>query len=416
MTLRENIAVAVPHVIKNYATPAWVYDTSVIRKRLSELTSLFDVVRYAQKACSNINILKIIKECGAVVDSVSLGELQRSMHVGFNQKNGAAGVVYTADIFDRETLGYVIANNIEVNVGSIDMLDQIGSVSSGHRIWLRVNPGFGHGHSKKTNTGGENSKHGIWFSEINLALELVQKYELHLVGFHMHIGSGVDYEHLSMVCDAMVETVLNANCDIEAISAGGGLSIAYRPEDPSVDLKHYFTLWDSARKKIESHLGHSIRLEIEPGRYIVAESGVLISEVRSIKKMGSKKFVLVDAGFNDLMRPALYGSYHSVSAVSKQDFKVINGPLSNVSIAGPLCESGDVFTQDAGGEVTTVSLPEITVGDYILFHNAGAYGASMSSNYNSRPLIPEIMTDGREFKEIRKRQSIHDLIELEMCN
>ena len=294
------------------------------------------------------------------------------------------------------------------------MLDQIGQKKSGHPVWLRINPGFGHGHSQKTNTGGENSKHGIWHEDLPAALEKIRHYNLSLVGIHMHIGSGVDYQHLADVCDSMVALVTTAGVDLHAISAGGGLSTPYRESDELIDVQHYYSLWNNARQRIEQHLGHSVELEIEPGRYLMAESGVLLAEVRAVKDMGSRHYVLVDSGFNDLMRPAMYGSYHHVSVLTADGSCADSSQLIDTIIAGPLCESGDVFTQLEGGLVVTRALPEVKVGDYLVFHDTGAYGASMSSNYNSRPLLPEVMfVDGKPTL-IRRRQTIEELLALEL--
>ncbi len=155
------------------------------------------------------------------------------------------------------------ALQIPVNAGSIDMLSQLGEVSPGHRVWLRVNPGFGHGHSQKTNTGGENSKHGIWYSHLPAALEVMRRYQLQLVGIHMHIGSGVDYGHRSR-CAARWCAGRRLWRDLQAISAGGGLSIPYREGEEAIDTAHYYGLWNRAREQIAAHLGHPVKLEIEP--------------------------------------------------------------------------------------------------------------------------------------------------------
>jgi len=293
------------------------------------------------------------------------------------------------------------------------MLHQLGERSPGHRVWLRINPGFGHGHSKKTNTGGENSKHGIWFEQLQEAVALTQKYSLKLVGLHMHIGSGVDYGHLQRVCGAMVGFCRELNVDIEAISAGGGLSVPYREGEEEIDPSHYYSLWDAARRQIEARFGHPIRLEIEPGRFLTADSGVLLAEVRAVKMMGRNRFVLVDAGFNDLARPAMYGSYHNISVVPGKAARSAVSELLPTVVAGPLCESGDVFTQAETGIVQQRDLPEAHVGDYLVFHGAGAYGATMSSNYNSRLYAPEVLIDGAKHRLIRKRQSLNDLLVLE---
>ncbi|MGF6998427.1 diaminopimelate decarboxylase [Paraburkholderia sp. GAS32] len=398
-----------------YGTPIWVYDADVIRQRIAELRS-FDVIRYAQKACSNVHILRLMRDEGAMVDAVSSGEIARSLGAGFQPDGDPEGVVFTADLVDHATLATVIEHRITVNAGSLDMLDRIGRhAPEGHRVWLRINPGFGHGHSNKTNTGGEHSKHGIWLDDVPLAIAMVRRYGLKLVGLHMHIGSGVDYTHLSRVCDAMVEAVQGLGHDIEAISAGGGLSVPYREGEPRIDVEHYFRLWDAARRQIETHLGHRVRLEIEPGRFLVAEAGVLVAEVHALNRRPNRQFALVDAGFNDLVRPSFYGSHHEMTVV-KGNGVPSEAPAGSFAVAGPLCEAGDVFTQEAGGVVTSRSMQTAEVGDFIVFHDAGAYGASMSSNYNSRPLAPEVLLENGTPRLIRRRQTIEELIALETPN
>ncbi|UJH77228.1 diaminopimelate decarboxylase (plasmid) [Burkholderia cenocepacia] len=397
---------------QQYGTPLWVYDADVIRDRIAQLRQ-FDVIRYAQKANSNVHILKLMRDEGACVDAVSLGEIERSLAAGFSPGGEPEGVVFTADLIDRPTLAAVLKHGVTVNAGSLDMLARIGEHAPGHRVWLRVNPGFGHGHSNKTNTGGPQSKHGIWIDDVPRAIEIVRQYGLKLVGIHMHIGSGVDYGHLSQVCDAMVDLVTSLGHDIDAISAGGGLSIPYRDGEPRVDVGHYFSQWDAARKRIERHLGHPVRIEIEPGRFLVAEAGTLVTEVQAVNRRPKHDFVLIDAGFNDLMRPSMYGSYHAVSVHAHDGGLPADRPLVDLAIAGPLCESGDVFTQDAGGVVTHRKLAQPQIGDLLFLHDAGAYGASMSSNYNSRPLAPEVLVDRGTPRLIRRRQTIGELLALE---
>ncbi|WP_312948546.1 diaminopimelate decarboxylase [Superficieibacter sp.] len=396
-----------------FGCPVWVYDAQIIRRQIA-LLSHFDVVRFAQKACSNIHILRLMREQGVKVDSVSLGEIERALAAGYDPQAHPDDVVFTADLIDSATLARVRELQIPVNAGSVDMLEQLGQVSPGHRVWLRVNPGFGHGHSQKTNTGGENSKHGIWYGDLPAALATLERHGLKLIGIHMHIGSGVDYGHLAQVCGAMVQLVIDSGQDLQAISAGGGLSIPYHEGDETIDTDHYFGLWDAARQQIARHLGHHVKLEIEPGRFLVAESGVLVAQVRSVKAMGARHFVLIDAGFNDLMRPAMYGSYHHISALAADGRDLSAAPTLETVIAGPLCESGDVFTQQEGGKVGTRALPAVVPGDYLVLHDTGAYGASMSSNYNSRPLLPEVLFDGGRARLIRRRQTIEELLALEL--
>jgi diaminopimelate decarboxylase len=165
-----------------HGTPLWVYDAATIRQRINDL-KVFDTVRYAQKANSNTHLLRLMREQGVVVDAVSRGEIERALATGYTaapDAQGASGIVFTADLFDAATLDTVVQHGIPVNAGSINMLDQLGERSPGHRVWLRINPGFGHGHSNKTNTGGEHSKHGIWHADLPAALAALQRHGLHL--------------------------------------------------------------------------------------------------------------------------------------------------------------------------------------------------------------------------------------------
>ncbi len=398
-------------IAAEFGTPVYVYDAAIFRRQLDSLRR-FDRVRFAQKACANVHVLRLLRSAGASVDCVSPGELSRALVAGFRPGAEPAEIVYTADILTDATLDRVLEANVPLNAGSEDMLTQLGERRRGHPVWLRINPGFGHGHSKKVNTGGESSKHGIWHENIAEALARVDRYGLDLVGLHMHIGSGADLEHLSRVGDAMVRAVEQSGRDVRAVSAGGGLSIPYREQEPPVDPNAHFEVWDSARRRIEAHLGHRVELEIEPGRYLAAQAGVLLAEVRATKTMGSNHFTVVDAGFNDLVRPAMYGAHHELSLLSRSDDASARAQRPTL-VAGPLCESGDVFTQDAGGNPLPRQLPEARVGDVMVFHDAGAYGASMSSNYNSRPLAAEVLIDGDSPRLIRRRQTIEELLRLE---
>jgi len=393
-----------------HGTPLYVYDGRIIRERVASLAR-FDAIRFAQKACSNTHVLRALRAQGVLVDAVSLGEVERALRAGYTGQGEPADLVYTADVVDRATLARLVELDIPMNAGSPEMLEQLGRAHRGHRVWLRVNPGFGHGHSHKTNTGGASSKHGIWHEHLHAALAHVDAYDLDLVGLHMHIGSGADMEHLRRVAGAMVRQVKTLGRDVRAISCGGGLPIPYRATDAPVDVDAYYEVWDGARREVEHLLGHAVKLEIEPGRYLVAEAGKLVAEVLAVKSSGPNRFALLDAGFNDLVRPAMYGSYHAISLV--RDGAEVRGALEPVVVGGPLCESGDVFTVEEGGVIAPRELPRPQRGDLAVFHDAGAYGAAMSSNYNSKPLAAEVWVDEQGARLIRRRQTIGDLLALE---
>jgi diaminopimelate decarboxylase len=407
--VRTEIAgVPVTEVARQFGTPTFVYESAMIQKRIDDLRS-FDTIRYAQKANSNLAVLDLVRRQGVLVDAVSAGEVGRAMAAGYLSTGDPSPIVYTSDIFDRESLDLVVEKGIHVNCGSPDMIVQYGERAPGREITLRVNPGFGHGHSQKTNTGGEHSKHGIWHEQIGECRKLAARNGLKISGLHMHIGSGTDLEHLSQVCGALERVARSVGESITTISAGGGLPTPYRATDLKIDIAAYFKLWDATRHRLQDAFGHAIRLEIEPGRYLVAESGYLIAEVRAIKRMGANTFYLLDAGFNNLARPILYGAYHPMSIAPADHATELE--KQSVVVGGPLCESGDIFTQSDGGVVSSRLLPSARVGDFLVIERAGAYGFGMGSNYNSKPLAAEVMiTPDGSSHLIRRRQTFEDMV------
>src|SRR6478735_5628116 len=222
--LTEIAGQSIPALARRFGTPVYVYDAAKIVERLNDLAA-FDTVRFAQKSCSNLGILDLIRRHGAIVDCVSAGEAIRAIAAGFEpgQEKHPPDMVYTADIFDREALELVIKYDLHINCGSPDMIDQYGEArkragmgpakdGSLPGITLRINPGFGHGHSQKVNTGGSQSKHGIWHEQLEDCIERATKHNLSITGLHMHIGSGTDLAHLSQVCGAMEKAVFFFGC------------------------------------------------------------------------------------------------------------------------------------------------------------------------------------------------------------
>ena len=397
--------------VDRFGSPLWLYDFEVIAKRIWDLRS-FGVVRYAQKAASNINLLSRMRGLGVDIDAISAGEIVRALHAGFEPSQ----IKYTSDVLDKDALALLKEHSIPVNIGSLDMLFQLNEAGIKVPLTVRINPGFGHGYSNKVNTGGEFSKHGVWHTYLPNLMKKAEELGFIVECLHVHIGSGSDYIHLSQVVSAMehaVGTIGAVGTTLKNISVGGGLPVSYkRDENWHIDLEKYYNIWDSARKRISNNIGHYFQLEVEPGRYLTAESCVLAAEIRAVKKMGKNLFYLVDAGFTDLIRPAFYGAYHHISIIPRNGIKATEE--AEVIIAGPLCESCDVFTQEEGGVVVSRKLPLAQVGDLLVIHDVGAYGSAMSSNYNSRLLAPEILWENGAFTQIRKRQSFEHLLENEM--
>jgi diaminopimelate decarboxylase len=377
-----------------FGTPLYVQGLDELPRRVADLGA-FDVVRYAMKANSGPEFLDAIRRAGAWVDCVSAGELTRALAAGFQPRE----TCFTADLFDRHSLPLVAEVGCPVNLGSEDMIEQYaaelarrGTALDGTRgVTLRLNPGFGHGHSTKVNTGGPASKHGIWHTHLDSAVERVRGAGLEVTGLHMHIGSGTDMQHLLSVCAALASAARRVGPSLRTISAGGGLPVPYREGDPELDLVAYSRAWTDTRDELATEFGHGIELEVEPGRYLAAKPAVLLSEVRAVKDVDGVPFVLVDAGFNALCRPMVYGAYHGISIVGRD-----GAPTRPTMVAGPLCESGDVFTQGLGGEPAPRDLPTCQVGDLLCLHDTGAYGLSMASTFNSMPIPAEVVVEGNE--------------------
>lgn len=404
MITSDIAGVSVRSLAERYGTPLYVYDLDVVAQRIADLKG-FPTIRYAQKANSNLTLLSFMRKRGVKVDAVSIGEIHRAIKAGYKPSD----IVYTADVFDRPALEMVKKLGIRVNCGSSDMIAQYGAEVEGGEVTLRINPGFGHGHTQKTNTGGEQSKHGIWHEDLKLALEVARNSDVAVTGLHMHIGSGTDFDHLAKVCDAMARAADLVGDSLKIISAGGGLPVKYRPEDKSIDVKVYVDMWQKADESISSRVGKKLELEVEPGRYLVAECGTLVTEIRAVKQQGANTFYLLNAGFMTLARAAMYGAYHPMAISYADPEKGDDGYRIPVVVGGPLCESGDIFTQRDGGFVETRSLPKASVGDFLLLQVAGAYGFTMASNYNSFPFPPEVVIQNGVPHLARERQTLDDL-------
>lgn len=389
---------------REHGTPLWVYDAGTIRERVASLRG-FDVVRYAQKANGNLSILRLMRRLGVELDAVSAGEIERALAAGFSARE----IVFTADLFDRAALATVVRTGVKVNLGSPFMIDEYGAACPGREVVLRVNPGFGHGHGRKVQTGGEASKHGIWHEELPSAIERARRAGLRVTGLHVHIGSGSNLEHLTRVCESLERLAPLVGESLEVVSAGGGLPIPYGEHDEPFDVSRFVATWLATRERISRALDRAVRIEVEPGRFLVAEAGLLLAEVLGSKSSGALEYVFVDAGFNELLRPAMYGAFHRITALGRG----LDASAKPRVVAGPLCESGDVFTVKKDGELAPRLLPAVARGDVLCIHDVGAYGAAMSSNYNARPFAAEVLVEDGAARLVRRRQTIAEMLDLE---
>ena len=386
-----------------HGTPLHVLDLDLVRQQAARLAG-FDVVRYAQKANSSLALLRALASDGLCVDATSGYEVERALEAGFAPEH----IELTSDVLDRASLEVVARTGVRVNIGSADLIEPYAAAGACRECTLRVNPGFGAGHSRRVETGGPHSKHGIWHTQMPEAIARAERAGLVVTGLHTHIGSGAELDELAPTVEAMEQLLLSAPATVQRVSAGGGLHVPHREGEPDFPIERYTQVWQDARARWQEALGRPIELEVEPGRFLVSQAGVLLTEVRATKSTPEWDWVLVDAGFHTFPRPMIYGAYHCIEALGRA-----GEPTRPQLVAGPLCESGDVLTQDELGEPRPEQLPELAVGELLVLRNAGAYGLSMASNYNGFPLPAEVLVEGGEPRLVRRRQTLDDLLATE---
>ncbi len=392
-------------IAEDVGTPFYVYSKNGILDRINHYKKAFEnyptLICYAAKANSNLSILEIFRENGLGLDIVSGGELYRGLKAGFDPKKIVyAGVGKT----DKELLEAIKAGILSFNVESfmeIDVIDQIaGSLEKKANISIRINPDVNPKTHPYISTGLRESKFGIDMEDALKAYEKASKKKnLNVVGIHCHIGSQImDVSPYKEAVEKTVELVFRLKkigIELKHIDIGGGLGIKYRPEDRPPDPE------DLANIVIPVVRETGLKLLVEPGRSLIGETGALVSQVLFVKDKGKKHFIIIDSGMNDLLRPAMYNAYHHILPVVKKGKKVI------ADIVGPICETGDFFAVNR-------EIDDLQRGEYLAVMSAGAYGFSMSSNYNSRPRAAEVLVDGNEYFVIRERESYDYIIEPEI--
>ena len=402
--------VDVRKISEEFGTPVYAYSMTALRQSIEEIRQLSPVTRYAMKACSNVRILKEMLAHGIKIDAVSIYEVKRAIKAGFRPED----ICFTSDVFSNaDDVRFCLEQNIFTNCGTLGMLEEYGcafkSIGRGSpKVSIRINPGEGAGHSKKTNTGGPYSKHGIWYENLSGARDIAEKYNLIISGVHIHIGSGGDMDHLKRITGKLVDFAKEFK-DLEVVNFGGGLPYQYDPDLPQEDILRYKSILTERMEVLEKHFDRKIICEIEPGRRFVAGCGYLIGEVRALnhtfEENGTRlNYVLGNIGFCHLLRPMAYGSFHPIWIVGDD-----LGPEQDIIVAGPVCESGDVLTQK-NEEPVPRRLPMPKAGDLIVVGGAGAYGFSMSSNYNTQPLLPEVAVEADRCELTRRRQTLDDML------
>ncbi|MBN1683123.1 diaminopimelate decarboxylase [Candidatus Bathyarchaeota archaeon] len=393
-------------IARRYGTPVYVYSENLIRKQFKKLNEkvrkYYPKTRllYAAKANTNINILNILREEGAEIDAVSPGEVFLSLAAGYKPSQ----ILFTGTSVSYNELIYLLDSKVRINVDSHSQLERILDIEVPELISIRINPEFGAGHHEHAITAGPNVKFGIWDQDSVDVYNRALKAGVKNFGIQMHIGSGIfDVGSYLKASTRLLEIAKKIHdktgISFDFIDLGGGIGVPYKLEDDQINLDDFMErLFGHIKNKLNEYNLGSPEIWFEPGRFFVAEAGIILTRVTTVKMTPYKTWVGVDAGFNTLIRPALYGSYHEIITASK-----LGGKLKKYDVYGPLCESGDVFAHDR-------DIPEVSEGSLLAIMNSGAYGYSMSSQYNSRPRASEVVVkDGKDYL-IRERENFEDLL------
>jgi diaminopimelate decarboxylase len=407
--------VPVTELAEKYGTPLWVYSKRTLLHHLKQIQTAFaevePVICYSVKANSNLGILKVMRDAGSSFDVVSGGELYRVKQAEADtSKVVFAGVGKTDD-----EIRYALNNNIlmfdvesEGELGAIaNVAGAIGKVAP---VALRLNPDIDAKTHAKTTTGKKGNKFGMDIERAEqLAENVLRDKRLSLCGIHMHLGSPIlttePYAEAVVKGVEVVEKFRKAGHDTNWINLGGGFGIHYRKQE-ALPASEY------AKVIVPAIKAAKCRLALEPGRFIVGNAGILVSRVIYTKREGGKLFIIQDAAMNDLIRPALYDSFHRIwpvqpSVAPPEDYEVELAGCEPADVVGPVCESGDFLAKARW-------LPPLNRDDLLCVFSAGAYGMAMSSNYNSRPRAAEVLVDGTTHKLIRRRETYEDLVAAEV--
>ncbi len=390
-------------LVKKYDTPLYLYDFNRVEKQYSSLKEAFSgkksLIAYAVKANSNLSLLKYLAKLGSGADCVSIGEVKRALKAGIKKYKIIFSGVGKRDSEIREALErdiLLINLESEAEMERVEIIAKELGVEA--RISIRVNPNVDAQTHPYISTGLRENKFGVDLDVAKQMYIYAKKSEnLNPIGIHFHIGSQlIELSPIKEACEIVADLVRSLEAidiDIRFFDVGGGLGVVYNNETPINPTDYALTI-------IRAIKGLDLTIVMEPGRYLMANSGIFLTKVLYEKRNGDKRFVIVDGAMNDLLRPSLYSAYHKIEALQK------DGEKSPADVVGPVCESGDFLGKD-------VPLPPLDHGDILIVHSAGAYGFTMSSNYNSRDRVAEVaIYNGKDYL-IRKRESFSDQIRLE---
>lgn len=385
-------------IAEEFGTPVYVTEEARVRENYRNIYNAFSRymdtrIHYACKANTSLAILRILEQEGSGIDAVSIGEVKTCLKAGFTPDR----IMYTGvNVSDKE-LKEVSDLGVMINLDSVSEMERLAKIAPGHTVSFRITPGVGSGHGAKVITGNKGAKFGIPLDQVLDTYARAKELGFDIRGIHAHIGSGGQvvepFMDMMEVLIDLVNEIKDMGIDLEFIDMGGGIGVPYKPNEEEMDVGELaMNITDMIMENTDIKT-----LVIEPGRYLVCDSTVLLAKVNDVKDAGTKKYVGTDAGFNTLLRPAMYDSYHYVALANKFG----KACTDKYDVVGPICESGDYLAHDR-------VLPDPVEGDIVVVYNAGAYGFSMSSNYNSRPLCAEVLVNDGVAELIREAEDVEE--------
>lgn len=383
-----------------YGTPLYIYNADIIRRRCRVLQSAFQDLPvswlYAVKANDNPHILEIIRSEGFGFDTVSFEEVLLALKIG----QAPGNIFYTENNMTDDEMLAAVREQVILNIGSFSRLEQFVKLDNVDACSIRVNPQIGDGHHAKVDTGNKDSKFGIRLDLIPEAVALAKKNNVKITGIHIHIGSGIQKpENLTNAMKVLLD-IGRVLPDLNFINFGGGFPVPYHEDAAPFSIQSFADMATPILKEEFDRRNGNIRFVFEPGRWVVAPAGLLLTRVNTVKNQGRITFLGTDTGFNHLLRPALYEAYHAVLNVTKHHEEATH----LYTIAGNICETGDILAEDR-------KLQPTEQGDLIALCDAGAYGMTMASNYNRRSLPAEVLIDDNENEKlIRKRETAEQIV------
>jgi diaminopimelate decarboxylase len=381
---------------KEFGTPLYVYHVEKIKEQYQKLRNAFSQSNvaffYACKALTNISVLKYIRSLGANVDCSSINEARLALHAGFLPRQ----VLYTSNGIGFDEIEEAVHLGVNINIDSLSNLEKFGKkFGHGYPVGIRLRPNIMAGGNLKISTGHDKSKFGIPVEQLDKILEVVKLNNIHITDLHIHTGSDIkDADVFVKGIEVLFELIPHFP-ELKSVDLGGGFKVPYKTGDEEIDID---LLAKKVKEAFDSHpQARGLQIWFEPGKFLVSECGYFVTQVNVIKETAATTFVSVNSGFNHLIRPMFYDSYHRIENISNP-----GGKEKNYSVVGNICET-DTFAWDR-------KLNEVREGDYLVFYNAGAYGFEMSSNFNSRLKPAEVMLKDNKFHLIRRRDNWDDLL------